>query len=147
MQTVSIFHFMLILHLMQQHIVVALKPKYISMKKTLLSVAFIAASLVALAQDNVMATDQNPNYHLAKAKYTQNAASLQSTNHETVQRTYEAYDFYASKVKERNDAIAFRRQLALIRAQNYGNYWQPYQYRRNNNYFGGYNQCNRSCCW
>jgi hypothetical protein len=88
-----------------------------------------------------LAEDQNPNYMVSQAKYTQMADSINSWHGTTPQETYKAIDYYADKLEWRATRKAFRRQLRLERARNgyyygYDNYPSYYGYNNYNPYYG-----------
>ena len=89
-----------------------------------------------------LAEDQNPNYMISQAKYTQMADSINSWHSTTPQETYKAIDYLADKREMRATQKAFRRQLRLERARNgyynYGYDYYPgyYGYNNYNPYYG-----------
>ena len=94
----------------------------------------------------MLADDQNPNYMVSQAKYTQMADSINAWHGTTPQETYKAIDFLADKREAREQRRAFRRELRLERARNgyyyndyYGYYYPSYGYNYNfRPYYGGY---------
>jgi hypothetical protein len=97
-----------------------------------------------------LAPDQNPNYLISEAKYSQMADSINSLHGTTIQDTYKAIDWMEQRAEAREARRAFRRELRLTRARygyNYGyyptytsypyytsNYYHPYYYHRNWNW-------------
>lgn len=110
----------------------------------LLFPAMLIAS-VGMSQTGLVA-DQNPNYLISEARYTQMADSINSLHGTTQQETYKAIDWLADKREAREQRRAFRRELRLTRARNgwyyndfsyyypgyygYNYYYRPYRYNR-----------------
>lgn len=96
------------------------------MKKILLSYFLVLITIAGNAQDNSNAADQNPNYKTSLEKYKGQQDKLLATMNSTVQDTYKAYDWYEAKQERRQQRIADRRERRLYEAQNFGNYYNPY---------------------
>lgn len=105
--------------------------------KKVLPLLFVTLFWAAAGQaQNELAPDQNPNYAVSRSKYMGLADSLIAYHGTTVQDTYRAIDWMADRAEARAERRDFRRQLRLIRAQNwYGNYypgfnngWRNYRY-------------------
>ena len=108
---------------------------------------------------NVMAQnpDQNPNYKESQLKYEAQTDALTNDQSQTIQETYEAYDWTENKLKEKNARIQRRHEIRLNRNQRqrhthcyssnrYGNYYNQGYY--NNGYYNGYynnSNCNTGC--
>ncbi len=97
------------------------------MKKILLSYLFVLITIAVSAQES-LASDQNPNYKASLEKYKSQQDNLLATMNTTVQNTYKAYDWYEAKQERKQQRIADRRERRLYEAQNYGNYYNPYNY-------------------
>lgn len=114
---------------------------------------------------NVMAQnpDQNPNYKESQVKYEAQKDALTNNQGQTIQETYEAYDWTENKLKEKNARIQRRHEIRLRRHQRqrhtqcyssigYGSYYN-HGYNNNNGYYnngyynnGNYaNGCNSNC--
>ncbi len=106
------------------------------MKKYLLyffaTVVVCISANLAISQTN-LATDQNPNYAVSRAKYIQVADSLNEWHSTTQQETYKAIDWLADRKEARANRREFRQQLRLERARHYGYYDNSY-YFSNNHY-------------
>lgn len=98
------------------------------MQKILLSYLLVLIAVSVKAQDNSLAPDQNPNYKISLEKYKSQQDKLLATMNTTVQDTYKAYDWYTAKQERRQQRIADRRERRLYEAQNYGNYYNPFNY-------------------
>ena len=98
---------------------------------------------------NVMAQnpDQNPNYAESQAKYDEKKEELTKDNGETIQETYEAFDWTENKLKEKNARIQRRHEIRMIRNQprpichshRNNNGYNNYGYNNNGYYNNGYN--------
>jgi len=104
-----------------------------------------------------LAPDQNPNYLISEAKYTQMADSINSLHGTTIQDTYKAIDWMEQRAEAREARRAFRRELRLTRAR-YGYYgygypvYSSYPYYNNypyygNNYYHPYYSYHRNWNW
>ena len=101
--------------------------------KTLKSIGFILTLLVgsqswAQTQD----PDQNPNYKISQDKYAEKSEDLNSTQGETIQDTYEAFDWTEHKAQQKQDRKDNRYNRRVMK----------YQYRYNHNNYNGYNNYN-----
>jgi len=116
------------------------------------------AIFIFLLGTNVMAQnpDQNPNYAESQAKYDEKKEELTKDHGETIQDTYEAFDWTENKLKEKNARIQRRHEIRMIRNQRRNVCYSSNRYRRhyNNNYYNnGYNNsgyynnsyCNSGC--
>jgi len=84
--------------------------------------------------------DQNPNYKESQVKYTEQAATLNATQGETIQDTYEAFDWTEHKAKLKQDRKNRRADRYKMRYQYNHNYQNNNGYYNNNNgYNNGYN--------
>lgn len=110
--------------------------------KTLINTITICIFLLGT---NVMAQnpDQNPNYKESQSKYIDKKDELTKTQGETIQDTYEAYDWTENKLKEKNARIQRRHEVRMIRNQRNNVCYSPNGY--GNNYNNGYNNYNNGC--
>jgi len=118
------------------------------------------AIFIFLLGTNVMAQnpDQNPNYAESQAKYDEKKDELTKDHGETIQETYEAFDWTENKLKEKNARIQRRHEIRMIRNQRnrvcYSNHYRRHYnngyynngYNNNGYYNNGYNNnnCNNS---
>jgi len=98
--------------------------------------------------------DQNPNYKESQVKYIEQKEALTKDQGQTIQDTYEAYDWTENKLKEKNERIQRRHDIRMIRHQrnticyssngyNYNNGYYNNGYNTNNGYYNnGYNTNN-----
>jgi len=122
--------------------------------KTLFKIITICIFLLGT---NVMAQDpdQNPNYKESQAKYDEQKDELTKRNGETIQDTYEAYDWTENKLKVKNARIQRRHEVRMIRNQrhrvcyssngygnNYNNGYYNNGYNNNGYYNNGYSNNN-----
>lgn len=100
------------------------------MKKYLpLLLISLLASLPGLAQME-LAPNQNPNYAESRARYMAMTDSLTATQGMTLQNTYRAIDWMVDRAEARALRRDFRRQIRLIRAQAYQDFYYPRYDRR-----------------
>ncbi|MBS1743016.1 MAG: hypothetical protein JST81_08265 [Bacteroidetes bacterium] len=97
------------------------------MQKILLLNFLVLISIAAGAQETT-SPDQNPNYRQSLEKYIAQKDNLQTTMNTTVQQTYKAYDWYEAKQERKRQRIEDRRARRLYEAQNFGYYYNPYNY-------------------
>ena len=94
--------------------------------------------------------DQNPNYKESESKYLEQAVELTKSQGQTIQDTYEAYDWTENKLNEKNARIQRRHERRLMRHQpssicqpyysnGYGNNGYGNNGYYNSNYNNGYN--------
>jgi Skp family chaperone for outer membrane proteins len=98
------------------------------MKKLLLFYSLALITIAVNAQEASTTADQNPNYKTSLEKYKSQQDKLVATMNTTVQDTYKAYDWYEAKQERKQQRIADRRERRLYELQNYGNYYNPYNY-------------------
>lgn len=102
--------------------------KFFIMKKILLFYFLVLITISPNAQEANTATDQNPNYKASLEIYKSQQDELVSTMNTTLQDTYKAYDWYEAKQERKQQRIADRRERRLYELQNYGNYYNPFNY-------------------
>lgn len=85
----------------------------------------LAMLIATWCMSQTLVPDQNPNYLISEAKYTQMADSLNSLHGTTPQETYKAIDWMEQRAEAREARRAFRRELRLTRAR-YGYYGYGY---------------------
>lgn len=99
------------------------------MKRNLIFIMSCVAGLVltttGYAQNNDLLKDQNPRYQESRAKYIEQADSLNRTQGSTVQKTYKAYDWYEAREERRKLRRERNFQLNLNSGYYYGS---PYSY-------------------
>lgn len=92
--------------------------------------------------------DQNPNYGESQMKYVEQKEALTKNQGETIQETYEAFDWTENKLKEKNARIKRRHEIRLNRHQRnnvcyssngYGNRYNHGYYNNGYNNYGNYN--------
>jgi len=88
-------------------------------------VAGLAFTTSGYAQKNDLLTDQNPRYQESRAKYIEQADSLNRNQGTTVQNTYKAYDWYEAREERRKLRRERNFQLNLNSGYYYGS---PYFY-------------------
>ncbi|MEO6668197.1 MAG: hypothetical protein ABIN36_01895 [Ferruginibacter sp.] len=98
------------------------------MNKILLSCFLLLLILTTKAQEANTTADQNPNYKASLEKYKSQQDKLMATMNTTVQNTYQAYDWYEAKQERKQQRIADRRERSLYELQNFGNYYNPFNY-------------------
>ena len=107
----------------------------------------IVTLVICFIGSNVMAQnpDQNPNYKESQVKYEAQKDALTSEQGQTIQDTYDAYDWTEHKLKEKNERIQRRHEIRLSRHQRSNNCYPSnrcrphYNTGYNNN--GYYNNC------
>jgi len=88
-------------------------------------IAGIAYAATGYAQKVDPVKDQNPRYQMSRAKYIEQADSLNRTQGSTVQETYKAYDWYEAREERRKLRRERNFQLNLNSGYYYGS---PYFY-------------------
>jgi hypothetical protein len=88
-------------------------------------VASLACAATGYAQKVDPIKDQNPRYQMSRAKYIEQADSLNRTQGSTVQETYKAYDWYEAREERRKLRRERNFQLNLNSGYYYGS---PYFY-------------------
>lgn len=90
--------------------------------------------------------DQNPNYKESQVKYIEQKEALTKDQGQTIQDTYEAYDWTENKLKKKNERIQRRHNVRMIRHQRHtvchssNGYNYNNGYNNNNGYYNnGYN--------
>ena len=90
--------------------------------------------------------DQNPNHNISAGKYDIKSDVLSENQGETIQATYEAYDWTENKEARRQNRIDFRRELKMERAKSmryyYPNSYNNNRYYNNNPYYSNGGSCN-----
>lgn len=84
----------------------------------------LLASLPGLAQMD-LAPNQNPNFSESRARYMSLADSLLAAQGTTIQDTYKAIDWMVDRAEARALRRDFRRQIRLIRAEDYRDFYYP----------------------
>jgi len=112
--------------------------------KTLFKVITISAFLIG---SNVWAQtpDQNPNYKESQNRYVEQKIELTKNQSQTIQDTYEAYDWTENKLKEKNARIQRRHEIRTMRHQRNNVCYSSHRHRNNYNngyYNNGYNNNN-----
>ena len=108
--------------------------------KIIRSIGFIIGlllSVTATAQDS----DQNPNYKESQDKYTAKADDLNKTQGQTIQDTYEAFDWTEYKEEQKQNRKDRRYDKQKMRYQSHNHYNNNYNGYNNGSYYnnGNYN--------
>jgi len=87
--------------------------------------------------------DQNPNYKVSEEKYVEQADELNKTQGETIQETYEAFDWTEYKAQKKQDRKDRRYEIRKMKYQRNRHYTPGYYnagYYNNNGYYNnGFN--------
>lgn len=100
--------------------------------KTVYSIGFIMTLFISVNGISQV-PDQNPNYKVSQDKYIAKADDLNSTQGETIQDTYEAFDWTEYKAEKKQDRKDKRYEIKKMRYQHRHNHYQP----QNNGYYNG----------
>jgi hypothetical protein len=89
--------------------------------------------------------NQNPNYKVSEEKYVEKTDELNSTQGETIQETYKAFDWTEYKAEKKQDRKDRRYEFKKMRYQNRYLYnSNSYNNGFNNNGYNGYNGYNNN---
>ena len=105
---------------------------------------FLGLNSFAQTQD----PDQNPKYKVSEEKYVEKADELNSTQGETIQETYEAFDWTEHKAEKKQDRKDRRYEFKKMRYQHHYNYnsnsYNNSGYNNTGYYNNGYNGYNNN---
>ncbi|QKJ28787.1 hypothetical protein HQ865_03100 [Mucilaginibacter mali] len=113
-----------------------MKAKFIIIATFVLGALYSGATL---AQQRVLAADQNPRYMESQAKYARVADSLTTTQGTTIQDTYKAYDWYEARQERRQQNREWAHQERMNGYYDYSPSWGIYGGSYYSPFYNNYN--------
>lgn len=110
------------------------------MKKALYIFGVLIATASFTANGQELEPDQNPNYKNSAEKYAEKSDELTANQGQTIQDTYEAYDWREAKEEAKQQRIDRRYELRKLRIQSRNNcFYGNSRFNRRGYYNNGWN--------